>query len=213
MDRDNLARDFVESAQQKAFVTYTPNRPSRHQCDEMNLSDEPITLRLIRADLPGETEVLITNLMDTKHYPAQEFKRPYHLRWSVEEFYKRLKHHQEVENISGKSVLIVLQDFHAKILAGNHTSALVVSGHRYLEKNLSNNKMAEQINLAQAFAKMKQYQVTPWKLTGTPLSHYLNELVMLLAQFKVRILPDRKFPGKVSKFKRRRYWMHYKCTL
>jgi hypothetical protein len=128
------ARAFVESDQQKAFITFTPNHSSRRQCDEMNLSDEPITLRLIRVDLPGETEVLITNLMDAKRYSAQEFKRLYHLRWGVEEFYKRLKHHQEVENLSGKSVQVVLQDFHAKILAGNLTTALIVSGHHYLKR-------------------------------------------------------------------------------
>jgi hypothetical protein len=104
-------------------------------------------------DLPEETEVLITNLVDRKRYPAQEFKRLYHLRWGVEEFYKRLKHHQEIENISGKSVLVVLQDFHAKILAGNFAAALVVSGHQYLEKNPDYNKMTELINLAQAIAK------------------------------------------------------------
>jgi hypothetical protein len=106
-----------------------------------------------------------------------------------------------------------LQGFHVKILAGNFTAALVISGHRYLEKNPVNNKMAEQINLAQANAKMKQYQAALWKLTGDELSRYLNELMQLLTKFKERIRPDRKFPRKVSKFNRRRYWMHYKCTL
>ena len=90
VNRDNLSRDFVQSGQSEAIVTYRPNRTSRQQCEEMNLPVSPITLRLIRVDLPGETEVLITNLMDQKRFPAQEFKRLYHLRWGVEEFYKRL---------------------------------------------------------------------------------------------------------------------------
>ncbi|MGD9169717.1 MAG: hypothetical protein PVI97_06600 [Candidatus Thiodiazotropha sp.] len=140
-------------------------------------------------------------------------ERLYHLRWGVEEFYKCLKHHQEIENVSGKSVQVVLQDFHAKTLAGNFAVAMVVSGHQLLEKNPGNNKMTEQINLAQAIAKMKQYQVALWKLTGDALSHYLDKLIRLMIQFKERIRPDRKFPRKVSKFNRRRYWMHYKCTL
>jgi IS4 transposase len=136
----------------------------------MNLSDEPITLRLIRVDLPEETEVLITNLMDEKRYPAHEFKRLYHLRWGVEEFYKRLKHHQEIENLSGKSVLVVLQDFYAKILAGNLTASLVVSGYQHIEKVESKSQPTYQINMAQTFAKMKQYQVKLWKLTGSSLA-------------------------------------------
>jgi IS4 transposase len=213
VERDKLARKFVESGKAEAFVTYTPNQKSRRQCDEMNLSNEPITLRLIRVDLPEETEVLITNLMDEKRYPAHEFKRLYHLRWGVEEFYKRLKHHQEIENLSGKSVLVVLQDFYAKILAGNLTASLVVSGYQHIEKVDSKSQPTYQINMAQAFAKMKQYQVKLWKLTGSSLACYLRELVLLISQFKEQVRPGRTFPRKVSKFNKRRYWMHYKCTL
>jgi hypothetical protein len=64
---------------------------------------------------------------------------------------------------------------------------MVVSGHQYLENNLGNNKMAEQINLAQAIAKMKQYQAALWKLTGDALSHYLDKLIQLITKCKERI--------------------------
>jgi hypothetical protein len=213
VDRDNRVSAFVDSGKEEAFVTYTPNRNSRSQCDEMNLSDAPITLRLIRVDLPNETEVLVTNLMDEKRYPAREFKRLYHLRWGVEEFFKRLKYHQEVENLSGKSVRVVLQDFHARILAGNLTAALALAGNRCLEKSRNKNKPVYQINFAQAFAKMKLYQVKLWKLTGASLARYLWELIQLLRQYKEVVRPDRSYPRKISKFNKRRYWMHYKCTL
>ena len=123
VSRDNRIRDFVASGKPEAIVTYTPNRPSRLQCEQMGLSIEPITLRLVRVDLPNETEVLVTNLMDPQRYPAHAFKRLYHYRWGVEDFYQRLKHHQEIENMSGKSVLVVRQDFYAKILAGNPTAS------------------------------------------------------------------------------------------
>jgi hypothetical protein len=91
--------------------------------------------------------------------------------------------------------------------------AMVVSGHQHLEKNPDNNKMTEQINLAQAIAKMKQYQVVLWKLIGDALSRFLDKLMLRMIQFKELIRPDRRFPRKVSKFNRRRYWMHYKSTL
>ena len=216
VSRDNVSRDFVQSGQSEAIVTYRPNRNSRQQCEEMNLPDTPITLRLIRVDLPGETEVLITNLMDQKRFPAHEFKRLYHLRWGVEEFYKRLKHHQEVENMSGKSVLIVMQDFHAKILCGNLTAALAMAGQRHLNQH-NKSKPSEmkiyQINFAQAFAKMKQYQAKLWQLSGSALSQFLKDLMLLMLQYKELVRPDRSFPRKMCKFNKRRYWMHYKCTL
>mgnify|MGYP001827527470 CR=1 FL=1 len=215
--RDNLARDFVQSGQSEAIVTYRPNRTSRQQCEEMNLPDTPLTLRLIRVDLPGETEVLITNLMVEKRFPAHEFKRLYHLRWGVEEFYKRLKYHQEVENMSGKSVLVVMQDFHAKILCGNLTAALAIAGHRHLNKHTKKSETPRektyQINFAQAFAKMKQYQAKLWRLSGMALGQYLEDLAMLFTHYKELERPDRSFPRTMTKFNKRRYWMHYKCTL
>jgi hypothetical protein len=137
----------------------------------------------------------------------------YHLRWGAKEFYKRLKHHQELENLSGKSVQVVLQDFYAKILASNLTAALVASGHQHEEKDQSKDQPTYQINLAQVFAKMKQYQVQLWKLAGSSLACYLRELVRRISQFMEQVRPDRRFPRKVSKFNKRRYWMHYKCAL
>jgi hypothetical protein len=60
---------------------------------------------------------------------------------------------------------------------------------------------------------MKLYQAKLWHLTGAALSEYLQQLIRLLTQFKEQIKPDRTFLRKVSKFNKRRYWMHYKCTL
>ena len=68
-----------------------PNTPSIKTCIEKRLSNAPIKLRLVRVDLPNEVEVLITNLMDTGLYEASLFKSLYHVRWGVEENYKRLK--------------------------------------------------------------------------------------------------------------------------
>jgi len=83
----------------------------------------------VRVDLPGGVEVLITNLMDSDKYDAGLFKSLYHLRWGIEENYKRLKQWVEIENFSGKSALSVQQDFYAKIVASNLT-ALMAMPHR-----------------------------------------------------------------------------------
>ena len=72
---------FVESGAQQAVVTLRPNKRSREQCIERGVSVEPVRLRLIRVDLPGEVEVLITHLMDVTVYDAAQFKALYHQRW------------------------------------------------------------------------------------------------------------------------------------
>ena len=70
-------------------------------------------------------EVLITSLLDTKAYPYRAFAKLYALRWGIEENYKREKQRLEIENFSGRSPWVLLQDFHAKIFAQNLTAIFV----------------------------------------------------------------------------------------
>lgn len=51
--------------------------------------------------------------------PAAEFGVPYHQSWRIEEAFKRLKHHHNLEHVSGLPQLAVPQDFHAKIVCDN----------------------------------------------------------------------------------------------
>ena len=125
-NQDLLVKAFVKSGKREAIVTFKPNKPSIKTCNEKGLSSKPITLRLVRVDLPNEVEVLITSLMDEEIYDYTLFKSLYHLRWGIEENYKRLKQWAEIENFSGKSALSVQQDFYAKIVASNLTTLLEI---------------------------------------------------------------------------------------
>ncbi len=106
-------------------------------------------------DLLGGVEVLVTNLMDEDAYPAHIFKSLYHLRWGIEENYKRLKQWVEIENFSGKSALSIKQDFYAKILASNLTTLMTIKAQEISDKTTNNLKLNYQINYAQALSKMK----------------------------------------------------------
>jgi IS4 transposase len=72
--------------------------------------------------------------MDPVEYEASLFKALYHLRWGIEENYKRLKQWVEIENFSGKSALSVKQDFYAKIIASNLTSLMALAAQKEVDK-------------------------------------------------------------------------------
>ncbi len=101
------------------------------------------------------TFFLITNLTDADNYPAHLFKSLYHLRWGVEEDYKRLKQWVEIENFSGKSSLSVQQDFYAKIVATNLTALMTLGAQKITTKETKHLKHHYQINFAQALSKME----------------------------------------------------------
>ena len=71
--------------------------------------------------------------MDEKEFPYDEFVDLYHLRWFVEESYKRMKSRLEIENYSGKTPLALLQDFYAKLFSCNLTSILMSGSDQQVE--------------------------------------------------------------------------------
>jgi len=154
-NKDLVVKAFVESNKKEAIVTFEPNKYAINTCKQKGLPTTPIKLRLARVDLDNEVEVLITNLMDSDKYPASLFKSLYHLRWGVEENYKRLKQWVEIENFSGKSTLSVQQDFYAKIVAANLTALMAMAAQKITVKETKHLKHNYQINFAQALSKMK----------------------------------------------------------
>lgn len=102
----------------------------------------------------GETEISITSLIDTETYPAEIFYDLYHHRWPVEEDYKVMKCRIEIENFTGKSVLSVYQDFHARVFSKNLTAMLAFQARVNVEQE-KDKRYPYQINFTQAVSKMK----------------------------------------------------------
>ncbi|NOQ35413.1 MAG: IS4 family transposase [Methylococcaceae bacterium] len=151
---------FVKSNKREEIIEIKPNKTSIQTCVDRGLPTEIIKLRLVRVDLPNEVEVLITNLMGCEVYEADVFKELYHLRWGIEENYKRLKQWVEIENFSGKSTLSVQQDFYAKIVASNLTALMEIAAQKIVDKRTDDLELDYQVNSAQALSKMKHQLVT-----------------------------------------------------
>ena len=116
--RWKIVRHFYNSGRKEKIISLPVSSTSIKACKEMGLDLKPLQLRLIRIELDtGETEILITSLLDQTTFPHDQFCDLYHLRWPVEEDYKTMKRWIEIENFSGKSVHSVYQDFHAKVFS------------------------------------------------------------------------------------------------
>jgi hypothetical protein len=158
-------------------------------------------VRAIRVDLAGgETETLLTSIMDKDFYPCEIFKERYHLRWTTEENYKTAKCRIEIENFSGKSVESVYQDFHAKVFAMNLTAALTHPAQDIIAGQHEQKKYAYRINFTQALSKMKDSLVLLFIRSN--IIEILNKLLDLFIATIEPIRPGRKYPRKQSVRKR-----------
>lgn len=78
------------------------------------------TLRLVKVPLPsGETELLLTTLID-ESYTAEDLSEIYQGRWtSMEEGYKKQKITMQLENFSGKTITAIRQEYWATLAVAN----------------------------------------------------------------------------------------------
>ena len=205
-----IVRKFFNSGKKEKII-YLPVSPtSIKQCQEMGLDTQPLKLRLLRIELDtGEVEILITSLIDKDRYPHEIFAELYHDRWPVEEDYKKMKCWIEVENFSGKSVLSVYQDFHAKVFSKNLTSALSYPTRQIIINAHKNTKYQYQINLAQALSKTKGVIALLFKRPIETVVNLISDLHAIYIRTTEPIRPGRKF-SRNHKTSRRAFYLNYK---
>jgi hypothetical protein len=199
---------FVASGLSEQIVLLWPSSEANQECRARGLSLAPIKVRLIRVELDsGEVEVLATSLVDSVAYPTTTFKELYHHRWPVEENYKVLKSRIEIENFTGKSVLAVYQDFHAKVFTANLTAILAHPAQKAVAQQRRGRKYTYQVNMTNALSKMKDTVVL--LLQHTAILPILERLWQLFTQTIEPLRPGRSYPRK-KRVTRRRFPMAYK---
>jgi len=153
----------------------------------------------------GELEVLATNLLDERAYPAEILGELYGKRWGIETYYELLKSRLDLENFSGRSVEAVRQDVHATIFLSNLESVLTRSTQRQMQAQSSeSNAASRQVNRAVSFHTLK-WHLMELLLSKEPPAKVLQKLQRFFATAPLTRRPGRKIPrAKPSSW--RSYW-------
>jgi len=209
LDFSNLIKDFVSSGKCEALVIFPCIEKSLRKCRKLGLPTLPITLRLIRIELPnGESEVLITSLLDQDQYPHKEFKILYHQRWFIEEDYKIMKSRLEMENYSGLSVEAIQQDIHAKVLTKNIAAIAIIEADVITKEKYAHRKRQYKINFTYVLSQLKDniirfvMRIAPPDLTDA----FINQIACAVNAFR----PGRKFEQGEGKVRKNRFPIAYK---
>jgi hypothetical protein len=205
-----VVQAFVASGLDEQIVTLEPTYEAKQECLAWQLPLTPLTVRLLRIPLnPGQIEVLATSLLDTQAFPHALFKDLYQQRWPVEEDYKALKARLEVENWSGKSVLAVYQDFHAKVFTKNLTTLLAHPLQPLVQQHSAHRLHSYQVNMTHAFSKMKGTLLLLFQRLAA--ESILLAFWQLLRATIEPIRPGRSCP-RLKKVKRKRFPFAYKSA-
>lgn len=197
---------FAASGKQDAVVDFdfcmaTSKKPAqlRMVLEQLNCSRFP--LRMLRFSLPGgQTEYLLTDLIDNKQYSSDFFYQAYGLRWAVETEFRQEKTLLEIENFSGKRAETVLQDFHASILCGNLQSLLGLDAAARREESLKTVpakplKHKYKINRSVSIGLLKD-ELLSLLDANKSLEETYEKLVCLMQRFVVSSPANRHFSRK-----------------
>lgn len=148
-------------------------------------------LRILVIPLPnGQSETLITTLIDRETYDYEDFSALYAMRWeTMEEGYKRQKIALELTNWSARSVLGVMQDFWATILVNN----MISIGCAELEgPRLPENRTQKRINRRVLFGSLR-YDVLATVTGKMSPQKFQEKFERLARRGRIPPRPDRHY--------------------
>lgn len=197
-----MTQSFFESNKKSLVTKMVPGK--RTDFTDKEYSEKAsVKVRLLRIELPGgETEILITSLLDSKKYSHQIFKDLYFKRWKVETYYDELKNKLKLGYFSGYSDRSIQQDFNAALFVSNIQTLLVaeINDELLVEKKETKYQYKVNANLSYGFLKDR---VVSLLFTNTEINEVLTELKELFKKHLVPIRPNRKYKRDVGKYRNR----------
>jgi len=153
----------------------------------------------------GEIEYLVTNL-DNNEITNSELEELYALRWGVETRYNELKNQVGLMRFSGKSELVVLQDFYASLTVMNYIASAIYDANKLVfdkrkDKSLKHKYKA---NKTSAINILKiRYLKAALESDPQKKNRLFKQLAEDIARTVVPIRPGRHFQRRIYTGKKR----------
>jgi len=201
-------KDFISSGKKQTIITLNPTKAMRQKAKDKNLESVEVKVRLVRIKTPKGHYVLMTSLIDKKRYSSKDFYSLYHLRWRVEEGFKKQKAFLDVENFSGRTVHSVKQDVHASVLIQALVAIESFASNPLIKRKVKQRKYGYKINFSMAIKSFKNRIVQV--LTGNLDTQKIYLWLKALARNLTIIKPDRSFDREKVRCKRKNLRTGYK---
>jgi hypothetical protein len=195
-------KEFVSSKEKTCIIDFKSNNHKTFKGKSYN-KDTIVKVRLVKIELPGgETEVLMTSLLDMQKYKSEIFKQVYFKRWGIETFYDVFKNKLQVENFSGYSDIAIQQDFNCTLFIRNLQSIILKDLNEEAKVKHKDCKYQYKINDNISIGLMKN-RIIELFLSKKP-EEVLEELKSLLILNVIPIRPGRKFKRHKDKYRTRK---------
>jgi len=198
---NNITKAFILSGRPSEIIDLYPGK-NINISDKQYKKDTAIRVRLVRIELSGgETELLITSLLDSDKYNYSIFKDLYFKRWQIETFYDELKNKLKVEHFSGYSDQSILQDFNTALFISNVQTLIVSELEEEIEQISQTRKFQYKINTNLSYGFLKNKIIAIF-LSNKSIEDIVVELKLLFKKHLVPIRPGRSYFRDTGKCRR-----------
>ncbi|WP_159084196.1 IS4 family transposase [Saccharobesus litoralis] len=209
-DFNNQVKAFVGSDKVSSIVNLARSKDKNNEFYRLkSLSCDSIRVRLIKVELSsGEVEILATSLIDDKAYPNALFKALYHLRWDIEEDYKRQKCRIFIENFTGLTPLAIKQDIQAQVVSKNMATLWKLAAQVHVSERNKNCRRDYKVNFSYLLGKFKDNFVK--SILGGLNMNAMMKLVEQLSSSTHAFRPERCMERRPKKNCKWQHPMGYK---
>ncbi len=197
----NPSDDFISQ--------WIPSEAERATTRNQNLDISPIKVRVTKIILnSGETELLVSSLLDSSTITTSQIAALYQLRWFVEEGYKNMKPKMKLEQFGCRHYKGIYQEFYAHIFMINLISLLGNQAQKHITQNTKKRKINYQYNWQNAFKFVRDKFINIIKLTD--IQNVINEILTKITYSITAIKDGRCFERTKHHQRKNRYTQCYK---
>jgi hypothetical protein len=189
----SVVKKFLRTGHRDQLVTFNITPTAKQQYQDDPTVPNRLTLRLIRITLPtGETEVLVTSLLDQEKYRTEDFQQLYHWRWPIEETNRSAKYHQCLEKFHAKNINGILQEINAHYLLMALTRLVMLQAEVQTPERVYGLSYKSAVDFVST-----QLPTLLLIKNETQLSNIVAELLTMISGMYEKTRPQRSYPRQV----------------
>lgn len=205
----NFIKKAAKHPENDIIAIWEPSKKEKENAKKNGLDYQPVKVRVVKIILKtGETEFLVTNLLDQSKYTIEDLEALYHLRWSVEEGFKNLKSKMKIEYFGAKIPEGIFQEFYAHLFIVNLVGLMGMATSEEVKEKTKDRKYEYKCNWKNCyrFIRAKIINFCLFNQVDAILENWRQNIVTSL----IAIIEGRKFTRNTKNKDKPRNHMCYK---
>ncbi|MCR6642398.1 MAG: transposase, partial [Sporocytophaga sp.] len=154
--QSNFAKKALSNPLSDFITEWCASEEERSTCKRNKVDSESCNVRVTKIMLRnGETEILVSTLFDTALINEKAIQELYHLRWGVEEGFKKLKPKMKLEQFGCRRYEGIYQEFYSHIFMMNLVELVARDAGEEITKKTKERKLKYKYNWQNAFRYLR----------------------------------------------------------